>query len=119
MQNFDKKVKNLFNLYMYKFKEFDYESIKLKIYFISPDNRHIYISIDNICNGDGNYRCEVGDLFLDVSKNKVFEDTPNEIAYFTKDEFTKLKKIYEKTPKWSNKLIKDIISITDKLDLVN
>ena len=102
---------------MYRFKQYDYETIKLKIYFISPDNRHIYLSIDNTYNEDGFYHCEMGDLFFDYTKNKIFEDTPNEVVRFNKNEYNIIKKFYDKTPEWSNKLIRDIMELTDKLDL--
>jgi len=119
MQNFDKRVKYLFDLHMYRFKQYDYETIKLKIYFISPDNRHLYLSIDSVPNKEGLFHCEIGELFFDYANNKIFEDTPNEIAYFNKIQYGIIKKFYDKTPTWTNHLIRDIMKITDKLDLVN
>ncbi len=117
MQNFDKKVKYLFDLHMYRFKQYDYETIKLKIYLISPDNRHLYLSIDSVSDKDGSYHCEIGDLFFDYNKKKIFEDTPNEIVYFNKIQYNIIKKFYDKTPTWSNRLIGDIMELTDKMDL--
>jgi hypothetical protein len=117
MRNFDKKVKYLFNLHMYRFKEYNYETIKLKFYIISADDRHTYLSIDNVYNEQGLFQCEIGDLFFDHTKNKLFEDTPNETVYLNKIEYKTIKKFYDKTPDWSNKLIKDIMKLTDKLDL--
>ena len=64
MKNFEKKVKYLNTLFIYKFRVYDYENNKLKIYYISPDKSHIYLQID-FTSIDGEYLCEVGELYFD------------------------------------------------------
>lgn len=116
MLNFNKKVKHLSNLYAYKFKEYDYDKFKYKIYFISVDDQYLYMSIDGLINENGKYLCEIGTLFMDNRKMKLFEDTPDEVIFLDNGQFKMIKKFIDKTPLWSNSKIKDIIEATDKMD---
>ena len=118
MQNFDKKVKYLDSLFIYKFKIYDYEFHKVKIYYISADDQHIYFSIDSIPGRDQVYNCQIGDLFLDDVKRKTFEDTPNESFNITAAQFKYFKKYFEHIPNLSAIKIREIIESEGQKDLV-
>ena len=119
MRNFDKKVKYLDSLFIYRFRVSEYKEHRLKIYYISPDNTHIYVAIDSIPNENGEYTLEVGDLFFDQNKKKTFEDSPSEVFSLGFDDFKIFRGIYDKTKNWSNQKIKEIISFTDKKDYLD
>ena len=117
MQNFDKKVKYLDTLFIYKFKVLDYKEHKIKIYYISADSRHIYITVDSIPNAENQYKLDLGDLYFNYEKQQVFEDTPKEIVVLDTHEFKIIKQLYDKTSNWSNKKIKDIFESIEKMNL--
>jgi hypothetical protein len=95
----------------------DYKEYKIKIYYISPDSRHIYITIDSIPNAANQYTLEVGNLFFNYEKLQIFEDTPNEIETLNSNEFKIVKKLYDKTAIWSDNKIKDIFETIEKMNL--
>lgn len=95
-------------LFMYKFKVYDNINLKLKIYFISPDNSHIYLSIDSVSK-DKSYLCELGELYLDEKKLIIFEDTPNEIFTINSIDNKVYKRYHDQLPLWSNCLITNLI----------
>jgi hypothetical protein len=109
MRNFNKKVKALGDLFIYKFRYHDAKSYKYKVYYISLDNKHLYISVDITPNRDKLYSCEVGCLYFNEKNNTIFEDTPNETFHINKTNYSFFKNIYEKTPIWSDLKIKKII----------
>jgi hypothetical protein len=110
MRNFDKKVKYLNSLFICKFILYDHENQKLKIYHISPDKSHIYMSVDHITKDDKGYLCEVGELYFDEKRKLTFEDTPTECFYIDKVEYKLFRKIYDKTPPWDKNKIIDIVN---------
>ena len=116
MKNFEKKVKYLNTLFIYKFRVYDYENHKLKIYYISPDKSHIYLQIDG-APIDGEYNCEVGELYFDSSRKTTYEDTPTEVFKIDKSDFKSFKKYYDKLPSWVNKMVSEIIESYDKRDI--
>jgi hypothetical protein len=121
MRNFDKKVKYLNSLFIYKFRVYDYENKKLKIYYISPDKSHIYLSIDLVPNLDKVYFCEVGELYFDEKRKNTFEDTPTEIFHIDRSDYTLFRKYYDKLPSWVNHKITEIMDSYDNkegIDLV-
>jgi hypothetical protein len=109
MRNFDKKVKYLNSLFIYKFRVYDYGNKKLKIYYISPDKSHIYLSIDLIPNIEKVYLCEVGELYFDEKRKITFEDTPTESFNIDKNDYNLFKKYYDTIPSWVNRKIIEII----------
>lgn len=113
MENFDKKIKNLKTLFIYKYKIYDREKQKLKIYFISPDKSHIYISVDHVINTHRMYLCEVGDLYFDKKRKVTFEDTPNETFYISKNDYKTFRKLHDNQPYWCNSKITDIVNSYD------
>jgi hypothetical protein len=115
MKNFEKKVKYLNSLFIYKFRVYDYENNKLKIYYISPDKSHIYLQID-FTSIDGEYLCEVGELYFNNNRKTTYEDTPNESFMITKSDFKSFRKYYDRLPSWINKMISEIIDSYDKSD---
>jgi hypothetical protein len=116
MKNFEKKVKYLNTLFIYKFRVYDYENNKLKIYYISPDKSHIYLQIDGT-TVDGEYLCEVGELFFDTNRKMTYEDTPTEVFRIDKSDFKLFRKHYDNLPSWVNKMISEIIDSYDKKDI--
>ena len=116
MKNFDKKVKYLNTLFIYKFRVYDYENNKLKIYYISPDKSHIYLQIDG-STPDGEYLCELGELYFDNNRKTTYEDTPTESFKINKSDFKSFRKYYDGLPSWVNKMISDIIDSYDKEDI--
>jgi hypothetical protein len=118
MENFDKKVKYLNTLFIYKFTVYDYENKKLKIYYISPDKSHIYISVDFIPNDERQYACELGSLYFDTVRKTTYEDTPTEEFNIDSPDFKLFRKHYDKLPTWANRKISEIIDSYDKKDLV-
>lgn len=108
MRNFNKKLKEIEGLFIYKFRFYDYTNHKLKIYLISPDGSHIYISVNNISN-KSTYNYELGDLYFDINKNKVFEDEPFETGVLNDKDYNFYKKKYEKISTWDTEKIKNII----------
>lgn len=117
MQNFDKKVKYLNSLFIYKFKIYDYDSLKFKIYYISPDNQHIYLKIDSVPDSNKLYTCEIGELYFDELRRMTFEDTPTETFDINATEFKIFVKCYDKTPSWTALKISEIIEVDGKKDL--
>jgi hypothetical protein len=117
MKNFEKKVKYLNSLFINKFRVYDHENRKLKIYFISPDKSHIYMSVDfNKSNGHGRL-CEVGDLYFDEKRKNTFEDTPQESFYLDPTHYKFYKKYYEAQPIWVSQNITNIINSYNKEDV--
>jgi len=116
MKNFDKKVKNLNTLFIYKFRVYDHENNKLKIYYISPDKSHIYLQIDGTPT-ENEYLCEVGELYFDNNRKMTYEDTPTETFKIGKTDFKTFRKYYDKLPSWVNKLITEIIDSHDQKDV--
>lgn len=110
MRNFEKKLKYLSTLFIYKFKSYDYENRKLKLYFISPDKSHIYVSIDQIKTKELGYLCEVGELYLDEKRKTTFEDTPTELFYVGSSEHKFFKSYYDNQSVWVNWNITNIIN---------
>jgi hypothetical protein len=113
MRNFEKKVKYLNNLFIYKFRLYEHENQKLKIYFISPDKSHIYMSVDHVMVKDGLYSCEVGELYFDEKKQSPFEDTPTEYFFINNLEHKLFRKYYDTQPSWVNTKIADIVKSYD------
>lgn len=109
MRNFDKKVKYLNSLFIYKFRVYDHENQKLKIYFISPDKSHIYMSTDHVRFSGQSYLCEVGELYFDEKRKTTFEDTPTESFYIDVAEHKVFRKYYDNQPFWDNRKITDIV----------
>jgi hypothetical protein len=110
MGNFNKKVKYLNSLFIYKFRVYDRENQKLKLYFISPDKSHIYLSVDYIRYNPLGYLCEVGELYFDEKRKVTFEDTPIESFYIENTEHKFFKKYYDNQPIWFNQMITDIVN---------
>lgn len=120
MGDFFHQVKHLNSLFIYKFRIYDYGKNQLKIYYISPDNTHTFLIVDNSPNEDGSHACFYGDLYLDGKKGILFEDTPNTDFFISKQDYKEFKKIHTTLSKWDNKNIKAIVQSFDKnnLDLV-
>lgn len=121
MGNFDKKVKYLNSLFIYKFRVYDYENQKLKIYYISPDNSHNYLSVDLTIGVDQMFFCEIGELYFDEKRKQTFEDTPNETFFIDKSDHKLFRKYYDALPTWVNLKITEIINAYDNkegIDLV-
>ncbi len=110
MRNFEKKVKYLNSLFIYKFRVYDHENQKLKLYFVSPDKLHIYMSVDHVKYNGLGYLCEVGDLYFDEKKRTTFEDTPTESFYIDGSEHKFFRKYYDNQPSWVNHKIIDIVN---------
>ena len=78
MRDFTIKLATMDNLFICKFSVSDYINQQFKIYYISPDGDHQYLSIDNIQNKDHEHDCYIGSLYMDSKTNQVFEDTHQE-----------------------------------------
>jgi hypothetical protein len=78
MRDFTIKLATMDNLFICKFGVSDYINQQFKIYYISPDGDHQYLSIDNIQNTDHQHDCYIGTLYMDGKTNQIFEDTHQE-----------------------------------------
>jgi hypothetical protein len=110
MRNFEKKLKYLSTLFIYKFKSYDHGNQKLKLYFISPDMSHVYISVDRVKGEKHVYLCEVGELYLDEKRKTTFEDTPTESFCIGDTEYRVFKKYHDNQPIWVSWNITNIIN---------
>ena len=117
MAGFDKKVKYLNSLFIYKFKIYDYVNQKIKIYYISPDNQHNYLIIDAIPSSNSGYLCEIGELYFNEEKRMTFEDTPSEVFFVDNSDFKQFNKITSNIPSWTDHKIKEIIEANFEKDL--
>lgn len=102
MDKLDKKLKYMDGIYLYKYQLYDRINHKVKVYFISPDNHHKYISIDSVYNKKNICIFELGDLLLNSKKNLVFEDTPDEIFELNKNDFKLFNEYFKSKPLWYN-----------------
>jgi hypothetical protein len=116
MINFEKKVKDLNTLFIYRFKFYDHVNKKLKLYFISPDNFHLYLSIDSVINENKNYQCEIGDLYLNEKFGTVFEDTPKEIIFLEKKDYKIFNYYFNNSATLDNIIVNEIIKSYNNLD---
>jgi len=116
MKDFITKLKKFESLFMYEFGTYDKINNKLKIYLISPDQRHQYISVELSNLNSDDYECEIGDLHF--INNKVFEDTPISIFNLTKDNRREYQKYHEKKNKWDNRDIPFIVKSFSTIDLI-
>jgi hypothetical protein len=116
MINFNKKVKYLNTLFIYRFRVYDYVNKKLKLYFISPDKSHLYISVDGFVNQNNNYQCEIGNLYLNEKHKTVFEDTPNEIFFLEKKDCKIFNNYYNSSKTLDRIIISEIINSYNNLD---
>ena len=116
MINFNKKVKDLNTLFIYRFRVYDAVNKKLKLYFISPDKSHLYLSIDSVIGENKNYQCEIGDLYLNDRYGTVFEDTPNEIFILGKNDYEIFCNYYNNSKTLDNIMVNDIIKSYNNLD---
>jgi hypothetical protein len=105
MRDFTIKLATMDNLFICKFSVSDYINQQFKIYYISPDGDHQYLSIDNIQNKDHEHDCYIGSLYMDGKTNQVFEDTHQET-------FTINRKNYKDFIRYLN-----ILEIWDRTDI--
>lgn len=111
MENFAKKIDYVWNFFMYKFKYHDARSHKIKIYLISPDEEHLYMSVDMASDGENKFHFEIGNLYIDKKFNKLFEDNPKESFKINKRDFNFFKKKTNKIQEWEDKLFNDLNKI--------
>jgi hypothetical protein len=105
MRDFTIKLATMDNLFICKFSVSDYINQQFKIYYISPDGDHQYLSIHNIQNKDHEHDCYIGSLYMDSKTNRVFEDTHQET-------FTINRKNYKDFIRYLN-----ILEIWDRTDI--
>jgi hypothetical protein len=96
--------------------DYDIRNKKLKLYFISPDKSHLYISVDGFVNQNNNYQCEIGNLYLNEKHKTVFEDTPNEIFFLEKKDCKIFNNYYNSSKTLDRIIISEIINSYNNLD---
>lgn len=102
MVDFANKLNKMDKLFICKFSVSDYINNKFKIYFISPDGEHKYLTVNQIQNVDKIYDCVIGDLHLKTKDNSVFEDTETEEFVINRDSYTKFISYYDNNPMWDS-----------------
>jgi hypothetical protein len=108
MENFVKKIKYVDSLFINKFGFYDSDNKKLKIYYISPDNNHSFLSVDFTPNAENEYSCEFGTLYIGTKQNITYEDTAIECFSINRNEFKSFKKYHDFLPKWDKSKITEI-----------
>jgi hypothetical protein len=102
MSNFAEKLVGLSKIFIYKFNASDYGEHKLKLYYISLDDEHLYCSINGTAEDEDGYIAEIGSLHLSKKTNEIFEDSPNAILLINKSEIQFFKDLLKALPNWSN-----------------
>ncbi len=102
MVDFVNKLKRMNDLFICKFSVSDYINNNFKIYFISPDGEHKYLSVNQIQNADKIYDCVIGNLHLNGKDNSVFEDIETEVFVINRDSYSKFISYYDNNPMWDN-----------------
>ena len=114
MKDFTIKLVQMDNLFICKFSLSDYNNHEFKIYYISPDADHQYLSISQIQNENHDYECYIGDLYLDGKTKTLFEDTYKDTFTINRKNFKDFIKYFNTLPKWSKEVITDIEKIYGK-----
>lgn len=108
MKDFRIKLANMNDLFICKFSVSDYVNNKLKIYYISPDSDHGYLTVNQIQNSDHHYECTIGDLYVNGKTSSVFEDTEIEQFTINRKDFKDFVNYYNSLPNWHKSNIIDI-----------
>jgi len=108
MLDFSNKLTRMNDLFICKFSVSDYVNNIFKIYFISPDGDHQYLSINQIQNEQNNYNCVIGELHLNGKKNTVFEDTEIESFVISRDCYREFVVYHNQIPMWERDNIIEI-----------
>lgn len=114
MRDFTIKLATMDNLFICKFSVSDYINHQFKIYYISADGDHKYLSIDNIQNKDNNYDCYIGSLYTDGKAKKIFEDTHQEMFTINRKDHKDFINYLNAIDRWDRNNIKDIEEIYGK-----
>jgi hypothetical protein len=114
MRDFTIKLATMDNLFICKFSVSDYINHQFKIYYISADGDHQYLSVDNIQNKDHNHDCYIGSLYTDGKTNQIFEDTHKESFSINRKDYKDFIKYLNILEKWDKNNIKDIEKIYGK-----
>lgn len=114
MRDFTIKLTTMNNLFICKFSVSDYVNRQFKIYYISADGDHKYLSVDNNQNKDNNYDCYVGSLYTDSKTKNIFEDTHDEMFTINRKDYKDFINYLNSIERWHMGLIKDIEEIYGK-----
>jgi len=108
MKDFTRKLEQMNGLFICKFSVSDYVNHQFKIYFISPDSDHQYMTVNQIQNSEHNYECYIGNLFLDSKNETSFEDTHKEFFVINRKNYSDFVSYFNLIPKWHIQNIKEI-----------
>lgn len=116
MKDFITKLKTFESLFLYNYATYDKNTNKLKIYLISPDQEHQYISIDMSRDENNAYQCEVGSLYF--LNEEEFEDTPISTFTVSLKNKTDFQAYHKRKRLWDSRDIKHIINSFSSKDLI-
>jgi hypothetical protein len=114
MKDFTIKLTQMNNLFICKFSVSDYVNHEFKIYYISPDGNHEYLSVNQIQNKDHQHECSIGSLYINAKNKTMFEDTYTETFIINRKNYKDFIRYFNHLPLWSNSNINDIEKIYGK-----
>ena len=114
MKDFTIKLTQMNSLFICKFSVSDYINHEFKIYYISPDGSHEYLSVNQIQNNDHQHECSMGSLYFDSKTKTMFEDTYRETFIINRKNYADFIKYFNILKVWSNQYIDDIEKIYGK-----
>lgn len=114
MKDFTIKLTQMNDLFICKFGLSDYMNHEFKIYYISPDGNHEYLSVNQIQNLNHEHECSIGTLYFDSKTKTVFEDTQREVFIISRKNYNDFIKCFNNLKWWSNTYIDDIEKIYGK-----
>ena len=114
MKDFTIKLTQMNGLFICKFSLSDYTNHKFKIYYISPDGNHEYLSVTQIQDTDHQHECSIGSLYFNSKTKTMFEDTHNETFIINRKNYKDFIKYFNILKRWSNNYIGDIEKIYGK-----
>jgi hypothetical protein len=114
MKDFTIKLTQMNELFICKFSLSDYINHEFKIYYISPDGNHEYLSVNQIQDTNHQHECTIGSLYFDSKTKTMFEDTQRENFIINRKNYKDFIKYFNILKSWSNTYIDDIEKIYGK-----
>jgi hypothetical protein len=114
MKDFTIKLTQMNSLFICKYSLSDYVNHEFKIYYISPDGNHEYMSVNQIQDADHQHKCSIGSLYLNSKTKTMFEDTHTETFIINRKNYKDFIRYFNILKSWSKGYIDDIEKIYGK-----
>lgn len=114
MKDFTIKLTQMNSLFICKFSLSDYVNHEFKIYYVSPDGNHEYMSVNQIQDADHQHKCSIGSLYFNSKTKTMFEDTYTETFIINRKNYKDFIRYFNTLRSWSKDYINDIEKIYGK-----